>query len=154
MTVIEKKVNVFSALKTNVLEDDTDMNELLKEVFDRSGFANVQFFTDSDEFVNNTNENIHLCIIDHIIKGSKLQGIDVIRIIRARYPKCQVIFVSGTDDVRVLRELIRLRPEGYVYKDEPQYITVLVDTVEKCLIDIRKNIEFAMALENYKPNDR
>ena len=59
--------------------------------------------------------------------------------------------MSGTDDSNVLKEVIRLRPEGYVYKDEPQYMTVLVDVVERCLIDIRKNMELSMALENYKP---
>lgn len=152
MTVIEKKVNVFSALKTNVLDDDKDMNGMLKEIFELNGMPNVTFYTDSDLFVNNTDENIHLCIIDQIIKGSVLQGIDVMRIIRGRYPKCQIVFMSGTDDPTVLREVIRLRPEGYVYKDEPQYLTVLVDVVERCLVDIKKNLEFALVLENFKRN--
>lgn len=152
--MINKRINVFNALKTNVLDDDTDMNELLKEVFELNGLPNVAFYTDSEMFINETDENIHLCIIDQILRGSKLQGIDVMRIIRARYPKCQIVFMSGTDDPVILKEVIRLRPEGYVDKDEPQHITVLVDVVEKCLVDIRKNMEFVAALEKFKPYAR
>lgn len=154
MTVIEKKINVFSALKTNVLEDDKDMNELLKEVFELNGLPNVTFYTDSEVFMKNINENIHLCIVDQVIKGSILQGIDVMKIIRARFPKCQIIFMTGIDDTEVFKEALRVRPEGYVDKNEPQYITVLVDVLERCLVDIRKNMEFAIALENYKPYER
>ena len=152
MTVIEKKVNVFNALKTNVLDDDKDMNEILKEVFELNGLPNVAFYSDSEAFINKTDENIHLCIIDQVIKGSILQGVEVMRIIRGRDPKCQIIFMTGIDDPQILKEIIRLRPEGFVDKDEPQYITVLVDVVEKCLIDIRRNMELAVALENYKPD--
>ena len=152
MTRIDKKVNVFNALKTNVLDDDKDMNEILKEVFELNGLPNVAFYTDSEVFIHQTDENIHLCIIDQVIKGSILQGVEVMRIIRGRFPKCQIIFMSGTDDPKVLREVIRLRPEGYVHKDEPQYMTVLVDVVERCLVDIRNNMEFALELENYKHN--
>jgi DNA-binding NarL/FixJ family response regulator len=149
MTVITKKVNVFSALKTNVLDDDIEMNELVKEVFEMHGLPNIEFFTDSDVFVQSLNENIHLCIVDQSIPGSRLQGLDVIRIIKERFPKCQVIFLSGTDDPKILREVIRLRPEGYVYKSG-NYVTELVEETVKCLSEIKKNLELAIAFENYQ----
>lgn len=150
MTVIDKKVNVFSILKTNVLDDDTEMNELLKEVFEMNGLPNVAFYTDSDVFVNDLSENIHLCIVDQVIKGSRLQGIEVVRIIKGRFPKCQIVFVSGTDDPNVLKELLKLRPEGYVDKDQPEFIRCLVEVVEGRLIEIRKNLELAIGLEIYQ----
>lgn len=146
--VINKKINVYSALKTNVLDDDTDMNDLLKEIFSFNGLPNVEFYTDSDVFVEQMDENIHLCIIDQIIKGSRLQGVDVMKIIRGRFPKCQIIFMTGVDDPKVLKEALRIRPEGYVDKNEEQYITVLVEVVEKCLTEIKKNLEMAIRLEN------
>lgn len=150
MTVIEKKVNVFSILKTNVLDDDTEMNELLKEVFDMNGLPNVAFYTDSDVFISELNENIHLCIIDQIIKGSRLQGIDVVKIIRGRFPKCRIVFVSGTDDPKVLKELLRLKLDGYVDKGQPELIRCLVEVVESQLVEIRMNLELSIGLEQYQ----
>ena len=148
MTITEKKINVFSSLRTNVLDDDKDMIALLKEIFALNGLPNVQFYTDSDVFVEQLDENIHLCIIDQVIKGSILQGVDVMKIIRGRFPKCQIIFMTGMDDPKVLKEALRIRPEGYVDKNESQYITVLVEQVEKCLTEIKKNLEMAIRLEN------
>jgi DNA-binding NarL/FixJ family response regulator len=154
MTVITKKVNVYTGLRTNVLDDDTHMNELLKEIFELNGMPNVRFYTNSDVFVEELNENIHLCIIDQIIPGSKLQGVDVMRVIKGRFPKCQIVFMTGVDDPKVLKEALRLRPDGYVDKNESQYISVLVDVVETCLVNIRKNLELAATLEQFKTYGR
>lgn len=150
MTVIEKKVNIYNGLRTNVLDDDAETNKLLRETFELNGLPNVEFFEDSELFVNALNENIHLCIVDQMLKGSLLQGIDVIRIIRKRFPKCQIIFVSGTSDTRTLKELIRLKPDGYVDKDEDHYMNVLVDVVTERLEVIKSNLLMAAALESYK----
>lgn len=146
MTTINKRINIY----TNVLDDDEEMNGLLKQLFDMNGMPNVSFFHQSDLFLEALNENIHLCIIDQVIPGSLLQGIDVIKIIRERFPKCQIIFVSGTSDPAVLKEMIRIRPEGYVDKGIGNYTKELVDEVIRCSGEIRRNLELAIGLESYK----
>lgn len=146
MTTINKRINIY----TNVLDDDADMNELLKQLFDMNGMPNVSFYDQSDLFVEALNENIHLCIVDQVIPGSVLQGVDVIKIIRERFPKCQVIFVSGTSDPVVLKQIIKIRPEGYVDKGIGNYTKELIDEVIKCSAEIRRNLEMAIGLEFYK----
>ena len=155
MTVIDKKVNVFIGVK--VLDDDHEMNETLKEMFEMHRMTNVHvyFYTDSDNFLKRFDENIHLAIIDHELKGSPLNGVQVMTILRGQYPKCQIIFCSGTDDPKVLKTVMKkIRPEGYVDKDEPNYLDELVSEAERLLVEIRKNFEFAWALEKIKPYER
>jgi DNA-binding NarL/FixJ family response regulator len=149
MTVIESKVNVFTGLNTQVLDDDQETNDLLKEIFFMNGMPNVAFFTSSDMFLDSLNENVHLCIVDENIKGSLLQGLDVMEIIRGRFPECQIIFFSGTDDPIILKKLIKLRPEGYVDKDGPNYLNDLVKVVEKCLVNIKHNLEFVQGAQRF-----
>lgn len=149
MTVIDKKINVYTGLKAKVLDDDQDMNELIKRVFEMNGLPNVEFYTDSEVFVRSLHQNVHLCIVDEKIKGSILQGVDVMEILRGRYPEIQIIFYSGTDDPDILRKIIRLRPEGYVYKNDPNHLNELVKEVEKCLVSIRHNMEFVQQAEKF-----
>jgi DNA-binding NarL/FixJ family response regulator len=150
MTVIEKKVNVLNALRTNVLDDDKEMNDVLQDMFEMHHMPNVQFFTDSTAFLDVFDENIHLAIIDHDLKGSHLNGVQVMSILREMFPKCQIIFVSGTTDPSVLKSVLRLRPDGYVDKDEPNYLDRLVEVAGGRLSEIRKNLEFASTLEKFK----
>jgi DNA-binding NarL/FixJ family response regulator len=149
------KLNVYNALRTNVLDDDKDMNELLKEMFDMSGFHNTEFFDDSQLFVDALNENIHLCIIDQNIKLSSrnLQGINVAHIVKERFPKCRIIFVTGSNDPMLLKELIRLKPDGFVHKDEPNYLNKVIEESLKQLAYIKQNFEFANILSKYKTED-
>lgn len=149
MSVLEKTVNIYNGLHTNVLDDDIETNEILKEVFMLNGMPNVAFFTDSDLFLAALNENVHLCIVDENIKGSRLQGLPVIEIIRSRYPETQIIFFSGTDDPKILKQILKFRPEGYVDKDDPDFMHILVTEVQKCLMNIKHNMEFVVGAQKY-----
>jgi DNA-binding NtrC family response regulator len=145
-----KQINIYNGARTNVLEDDPDMKELILEIFRRNGLPDPMFFTDSDLFVKGTDENVHICILDQKIDGSLLQGIDVFKIIRTRFPKCKIIFMTGTSDPKILKQLLRLKPDGYVDKDDPNYIRILVEETEQLLAPILSNFEFAEGLQGIK----
>jgi len=147
--VITNKVNVFTGLNTRVLDDDKDMNELLRQVFVMHGLPNVEFYTDSQLFIDSLNINVHLCIIDEKLEGSNLQGLDVMEILRSLFPEIQIIFYSGTDHPFTLKQIIKFRPEGYVDKNMPEAMHELVKEVVKCLGNIKHNMEFVVKAKEY-----
>jgi len=147
--VITSKVNIFTGLNTRVLDDDKDMNSLLKELFLMHGLPNVEFYTDSQLFVDSLHVNVHLCIIDERLEGSKLQGLDVMEILRSMFPEVQIIFYSGTDNPITLKQIIKFRPEGYIDKNMPEALHELVKEVVKCLGNIKHNMEFVVKAKEF-----
>jgi len=147
--VITNKVNVFTGLNTRVLDDDKDMNELLRQVFVMHGLPNVEFYTDSQLFIDSLNINVHLCIIDEKLEGSQLQGLDVMEILRSMFPEIQIVFYSGTNHPPTLKQIIKFRPEGYVDKNMPEAMHELVKVVVQCLGNIKHNMEFVVKAQEF-----
>jgi len=147
--VITNKVNVFTGLNTRLLDDDKDMNELLRQVFVMHGLPNVEFYTDSQLFIDSLNINVHLCIIDEKLEGSQLQGLDVMEILRSMFPEIQIVFYSGTNHPPTLKQIIKFRPEGYVDKNMPEAMHELVKVVVQCLGNIKHNMEFVVKAQEF-----
>jgi two-component system, response regulator YesN len=142
---ITKRVNVISQIKTNVLDDDSEMNGVLAEVFKMNGLPLIKFYDNTDLFLSETDENVHLCLLDYYLEG-ELNGLDVARILKSKYPNVKIVFVTAYDDKKFLKELIRLKISGLVEKGL-NYTSELVKVVQAELEEIRSNLELAQLLE-------
>jgi len=109
----------------------------------------VEFYTDSQLFIDSLNINVHLCIIDEKLEGSQLQGLDVMEILRSMFPEIQIVFYSGTNHPPTLKQIIKFRPEGYVDKNMPEAMHELVKVVVQCLGNIKHNMEFVVKAQEF-----
>lgn len=77
------------------VEDEKDLNELIKRYLQREGYE-VRAFLDFDSaFIHTKDDDIHLWVLD-IMLGEK-SGFDLIEEIRRHSPDLPVIFVSARD---------------------------------------------------------
>ena len=82
-------------LKILIVEDEKDLNELVKRYLEREGYEVRSYLTFDEASVHSTDEDVHLWILD-IMLGDK-SGFDLIDEIRACNPDVPVIFMSARD---------------------------------------------------------
>lgn len=132
-----KQVNI---LTTHVLDDDKDMNEILEELFNLNGLTNYKFFVESDSFLAAFDDKVHIAVIDYSLHGA-LNGIDITRIVKSRNKRCKVIMVSGQEQKKVFIECINLHIDGYVDKNEKDYVSKVVTQVQLAIEDLKEQFE-------------
>jgi FixJ family two-component response regulator len=125
---------------THVLEDDEDIIVLLDELFKVNGFVDYLFFKESAHFVKALNERVHICVIDYYLPGP-LNGIDVMKVVLSRNPWCKVIMISGQDNPSVITEFVNNDGFRYVYKQAPDYQTLLITYMQQAIALIKKQID-------------
>ena len=79
----------------SIVEDEKDLNELVKRYLEREGDEVRSYLTFDEASVHSTDEDVHLWILD-IMLGDK-SGFDLIDEIRACNPDVPVIFMSARD---------------------------------------------------------
>ena len=77
----------------SIVEDEKDLNELVKRYLEREGYEVRSYLTFDEASVHSTDEDVHLWILD-IMLGDK-SGFDLIDEIRACNPDVPVISISG-----------------------------------------------------------
>lgn len=78
-----------------IVEDEKDLNELVKRYLEREGYEVRSYLTFDEASVHSSDEDVHLWILD-IMLGDK-SGFDLIDEIRASSPDVPVIFMSARD---------------------------------------------------------
>ena len=148
--IIDKPINVLNLFKANVLEDDTETNDLLRNVFKTYGLTNVHFYEDSDTFLLNTDENVHLCFLDWKLKDPVhlWNGLHVAKLLRSKFKrKLKIVFVTSHTEKRFMQELINIHVDGFVNKDDADYMDQMVNISKDLIEEIRGNLEYAVFLE-------
>lgn len=79
----------------NIVEDERDLNELVKRYLEKEGYDVRSYLTFDDAAQHTADEDVHLWILD-IMLGDK-SGFDLIEEIRANSPDVPVIFMSARD---------------------------------------------------------
>lgn len=81
--------------KIALVEDERDLNNLIKTYLEKEGYTVVSYYN-GEEAINNTDEEIHLWILD-IMLGGNISGYDIIKKIRENDTVVPVIFTSARD---------------------------------------------------------
>ncbi len=143
---IDKTINVLKPFRTNILEDDRDDKAFMSEAFTTYGLPNVHFYEETDTFLKETDENVHLCILDQNLPGT-LTGIQVAELLMSRYPKMRIVFITGHASADFYEKIIDLQIHGFVNKSKPDYPNKLIWVIKKQIEIVRRNMEYAVFLE-------
>ena len=79
----------------SIVEDEKDLNELVKRYLEKEGYEVRAYLTYDDAVVHTVDEDVHLWILDIMLDDKS--GFDLIEEIRARNPQVPVIFMSARD---------------------------------------------------------
>lgn len=79
----------------SIVEDEKDLNELVKRYLEKEGYEVRGYLTFDEASIHTNDEDVHLWILD-IMLGDK-SGFDLIEQIRMNNPNVPVIFMSARD---------------------------------------------------------
>lgn len=149
----QKKYTQQLNILTYVLEDDEDIIYLLDRLFKANDFVDYSFFKHTDEFMQNLNERVHICVIDYYLQGP-LNGLDVMKIVLTQNPWCEVIMISGQDNLKVVIDFVNNGGFRYVNKNDSDYMRHLVDYIQQSTTRKKKQLdmhqEFKSVYEDLK----
>lgn len=78
-----------------IVEDEKDLNELVKRYLEKEGYEARSFLTFEDASAHTNDEDVHLWILDIMLDDKS--GFDLIEEIRMKNPVVPVIFMSARD---------------------------------------------------------
>ena len=114
--------------KIALVEDEKDLNNLIKTYLEKEGYTVTSYYNGTDA-INNTEEDIHLWILD-IMLGDDVSGYDIIKKIRETDSNVPVIFTSARD--KELDKIIGLElgSDDYITKPySPKELVLRVNNI-------------------------
>lgn len=114
--------------KIALVEDEKDLNNLIKTYLEKEGYAVTSYYNGSDA-INNIDKDIHLWILD-IMLGDDVSGYDIIKKIREIDTNVPVIFTSARD--KELDKIIGLElgSDDYITKPySPKELVLRVNNI-------------------------
>lgn len=127
---------------TFCLDDSEQDLNIIQSYFDRYGVKDYQLFIDNGAFKDALHEHVGVYVIDHHIGAIK--GIDMVRLIRARYGyKPYIIIMSNNEDWRVIVEYCNEHVFKYLPKTAPGVYLTLCNYVKEAqaLAQDRQDLE-------------
>lgn len=115
--------------KICLVEDETDLNNLIKSYLEREGYEIIQYFN-GESAMKNIEEKVDLYILD-IMLGDSVSGYDIIKKIREVDTDVPVIFTSARD--QDLDKIIGLELGSDDYVTKPYSPKELVLRVNKII---------------------
>lgn len=113
-----------------LVEDEINLNNLIKTYLEKSGYNVIQFYNGTDA-INNTKIDAHLWILD-IMLPDEVSGYDIIKKIREENEQMPVIFTSARD--KELDKIIGLElgSDDYLTKPySPKELVLRVNNIIK-----------------------
>jgi DNA-binding NtrC family response regulator len=104
-----------------VVEDDLLYMNLIKRELEKLNYANVKTFATGKECLEGLEERPDIALLDYWLEKD-LNGIDVLKKIKKRYPHTQVIFLTASDDVNIAVDTMRNGAYDYLVKGETAFI--------------------------------
>lgn len=113
-----------------LVEDEKDLNSLIKTYLENAGYKVISFLNGKDA-IDNTNIDAHLWVLD-IMLGDDVSGYDIIKKIRETNEEVPVIFTSARD--KDLDKIIGLElgSDDYITKPySPKELVLRVNNIIK-----------------------
>lgn len=114
--------------KIAIVEDEKDLNNLIKTYLEKEGYTVISYYNGTDT-INNIDKDIHLWILD-IMLNDDVSGYDIIKKIREEDSNVPVIFTSARD--KELDKIIGLElgSDDYITKPySPKELVLRVNNI-------------------------
>lgn len=117
------------ALDILIVDDEADIRELIAGVLEDEGYA-TRTASDSDSALAALSERLpSLLVLDIWLQGSKLDGIELLEVVKQRNPGLPVIMISGHGNVETA--VAAIKRGAYDFIEKPFQADQLIHTVER-----------------------
>ena len=114
-----------------IVEDNSVYNKLIVNHLRSHKLIRTESFLSGEECLKNIHRKPDIIIQDYLLDG--INGIDVLKATRKKYPETEFIFLSGQADIEIAINSIKYGAYDYIVKD--QYaLTKLTDKINKIIV--------------------
>lgn len=119
------------ALKIFVVDDDIFCQQLYVQYLSHLGYTDIEAFSSGIECIENLHKDPQLVFLDYSMDD--MNGIEVLKTIRAYDPEIQVIFISGQEDVEVAVDTLHYGAFDYIVKSRvsPKLLEAIITGIEE-----------------------
>ncbi len=129
-----KIVEETKKLKTMVLEDDPETNELMSTTL-KNFFEEVYSALDGETAIELYNKyQPDIIFVDIILPGKS--GLEIAKEIREKNPKQMIVVVSASDDMGNISEAVKIGVNNFIRK--PINTDKMIDVLKDIVTDIKK----------------
>jgi len=102
-------------LKIFIVEDDNFFATMLKDILSKNHYSNVKIFNTGESCIDSIDYSPDVIILDHNL-GNR-NGLDILQIIKSRYPSIHVIFLSAQEKLTVAINALKHGAYDYLEKN-------------------------------------
>jgi len=118
-----------------IVDDEVDIRELISGILEDEGYETRLAF-DSDSALETIKERRPtLIVLDIWLQGSRLDGLDLLNVVKERHPEVPVIIISGHGNIETAVSAIKRG--AYDYLEKPFKADRLVLIIERALENSR-----------------
>lgn len=114
-----------------IIDDEADIRELIAGILDDEGYE-TRLARDSDTAIAAIEERRpSMIILDIWLQGSKLDGLDLLHVIKEQHPDLPVVIISGHGNIETA--VTAIKRGAYEYIEKPFKVDRLILVVSRCL---------------------
>ena len=132
-------------LKVCIIDDDSQMMEMLKDFFTSKYVASqVVAYTTGEEALKNIVTEPNLIVLDYHLDSmdaTAMNGLQVLKQFKDRFPNVPVIFLSGQEKAEVAANTMKYGAWDYIVKNENAFnrLEILINNILGH-VDLKKNL--------------
>jgi DNA-binding NtrC family response regulator len=132
-------------LKIIVIDDDPQMLEMLKDFFgNKYGSSDVKSYSTGEDALESIVQEPHLIILDYHLDSKNpaaMNGMQVLKKLKDRFPTVPVIFLSGQEKAEVAANTMKYGAYDYIVKNESAFhrLEILINNILGH-VDLQKNL--------------
>lgn len=122
-------------IKITLIDDDPNMSEMLRDFFkDKFPSSNLTSFGSGEKALEAMYESPDLIVLDYhldSVDAAAMNGMQVLKKIKERFPDVPVIFLSGQEKAEVAANTMKYGAYDYVVKNENAFhrLTLLTNNI-------------------------
>jgi two-component system OmpR family response regulator len=133
------------SLNISVIDDDAQMREMLNDFFKENYPSSViSTFSTGEAALKNIQSQPDLIVLDYHLDSmdkNAMNGLDVLRRLKERFPHVPVIFLSGQEKMEVAANTMKYGAWDYILKNESAFKRLEIH-INNILghVDLKKNL--------------
>ena len=114
-----------------IVEDNSVYNKIIVNHLRSHKLVRVESFLSGEECLKNLYRKPDIIIQDYLLDG--INGIDVLKATKKKYPDTEFVFLSGQDNIEVAINSMKYGAFDYIVKDQNALVK-LTDKINKIMI--------------------
>ena len=107
-----------------LVDDEPIQNEMLKDYLNERFVYEIKTFDNGEEMLQHMHLRAEIVVLDYHLSSQKpdaKNGVEILRVLKDKYPEVQVIMLSGQDKIDVAIDSMKYGAYDYVVKGETAF---------------------------------